>query len=328
MSKRRYLAVGGIVVAAVLLSTLLYTVLGNHSPVITGLQATPEMVSPGGTCQVACNVTGPEGDELSYNWSASGGEITGKGAAVSWTAPRSPGSYNVTVAVTGARSGKATAYRTITVNTPPTIISLVAGASWATPLSSVRLICTASDPDHDALIYEWTADGGDVSGTGAAVNWTAPQAAGAYNITVVVGDGHGGQATGQLSLSVNLGIPPTIEKLVVTPVANKYLRNSATAGCDFDVYMNKEYTIECVASNASGELFYQWSCTDGEASGQGQRITWIAPDKLSTGTVPVKVTVTVTVHNEIGNSIARSVVFHMASCTCGSWPLKSGEVLF
>jgi hypothetical protein len=317
MSKRRYLVVGGIVVAAVLLSTLLYTVLGNHSPVITGLQATPEMVSPGGTCQVACNVTGLEGDELSYNWSASGGEITGKGAAVTWTAPRSPGSYNVTVVVTGARSGKATAYRTITVNTPPTIISLVAGASWATPLSSVRLICAASDPDGDALTYEWTADGGDVSGTGAAVNWTAPQAAGAYNITVAVSDGHGAEATGKLSLSVNLGIPPTIEDLIVTAPEsrkNPYLRRDGVAGCDYEVYQTKQYNIECTTSDTSSELVYQWSCDGGEISGEGSNITWTAPS--TPGDKSLTATVMVTVSDVVGNSVSESIVFYVSYCTC------------
>jgi len=328
MTKRRYLVVGGIIVAAVLLSTLLYTVLGNHGPVITGLQATPETVSPEGTCQVACNATGPDGDELSYNWSASGGKITGEGATIVWTAPGSVGSYNITVTVSDSGGAEAKDYRTITVNNPPTISSLIANASWTIPSGTLQMTCTASDADHDALTYEWTADGGDISGGGTGADWTAPEAVGAYDITVVVRDGHGGEAIGRLSLSVNLGIPPTIEKLVVTPINNKYLRNSAVAGCDFDAYMNKEYTIECVAANISSDLSYAWSCTDGQTSGQGEMITWTAPDKLSTATVSIKATVTVTVCDETGNSIARSVVFHMASCTCGSWPLKSGEVLF
>jgi hypothetical protein len=327
VSKRRYLIVGGIVVAAALLSTLLYTVLGDHGPVIAGLQAEPGRVSSGATCQVVCNATGHRGDELSYSWSASGGETAGKGATVTWTAPQSAGSYNITVVVADRRGGKATAYTTITVDNPPTILGLVASADWTIPEGTIRLTCAAEDADGDVLSYEWAAEGGDISGTGAAVNWTAPQVTGAYNITVVVRDSYDGEATGKLTLSVNLGIPPTIEKLVVTPIGNKYLRNSAVAGCDFDVYMNKEYAIDCIASNASGELSYQWSCADGETSGQGQTITWIAPDKLSTA-VPIKVTVTVTVCDEVGNSIARSVVFRMASCTCGSWPLKSGEVLF
>ena len=325
MNKRRYLIVGGIIVAAALLSTLLYTVLGNHGIVIAGLQAQPELVSPGATCQVVCNATGPKGDELSYSWSASGGEITGKGAVVTWMAPQSAGSYHITVVVADDRGAKATAYTGIVVDSPPSISNLMASANWTTPEGTIRLTCAAEDADGDVLSYEWAAQGGDISGTGGAVNWTAPQATGAYDITVVVKDSYDGEATGRLSLSVNLGIPPTIEKLVVTPVGNKYLRNSAVAGCDFDVYMNKEYTIDCIASNASGGLSYQWSCADGETSGQGQTITWIAPDKLSTA-VPIKVTVTVC--DEVGNSIARSVVFRMASCTCGSWPLKSGEVLF
>jgi len=221
MSKRRYLVVGGIVVAAVLLSTLLYTVLGNHSPVITGLQATPETVSPGGTCQVVCNATGPDSGELSYKWSASGGKIAGGGAAIAWTAPSSVGSYNITVTVSDSRGAEAKDYLTITVNNPPTITSLIADPSWTTPSGTLQMTCTASDADHDVLTYEWTADGGDISGNGVAVNWTAPGATGTYNVTVVVRDSYGSEATGKLSLSVNLGIPPTVESLTVTAAESR-----------------------------------------------------------------------------------------------------------
>jgi hypothetical protein len=330
MNKKRYIVIGGIVVVAVVVSVLLYTMLGNQRPVIASVQAEPQGVAPLGSCQIVCAAADPNGDELSYNWTASGGEITGQGATVTWTAPSSSGSCSVAVEVTDGRGGKVTGQVSITVRTnhPPVITSLVPSANWTTPSGTIQLMCSATDVDHDVLSYEWTVDGGDISGTGAAVNWTAPDEIGVYDITVKVKDGYGGEAVGELGLSVNHDVPPTVEKLVITPVNNIYLRNSTVAGCDFDVYKDKYYTIECVASNASGELSYQWSSTDGELSGEGETVTWISPDKLSTGTVNINATVTVIVSDGAGNSIARSVVFHMASCTCGSWPLKSGEVLF
>jgi len=328
MNKKRYLIIVGIAVAVALLSTLLYTVLGNHGPVITSLVAKPERVPPRGSCQIVCNATDPNGYELSYNWSASGGKITGEGATVTWTAPGSAGFYNVTVTVSDSHGAKAKDYRTITVDNPPTITSLIADTGWTTPSGTVQVTCTASDPDHDVLGYEWTAGGGSISSTGAVVNWTAPPEVGAYNITVVVSDSYGGEVTRSVSIFVDLGIPPTIEKLIITPIGNIYLRKSSTPGCNFDVYQTKKYDIECVASDTSSQVSYNWSCNDGEISGQGQTITWTAPAKLSTGTVSVDVTVTVTVSDDVGNSIAKNVVFHMASCTCGSWPLKSGEILF
>ena len=114
-------------------------------------------------------------------------------------------------------------------NKPPTITSLVANADWTTPSGSLQVTCDASDPDGDELSYEWTATGGDISGTGAVVNWTAPQEVGIYNVTVVVKDGHGREDTRFVPLSVATRQPPTIEDLLVTAKEHKYLK-TITAG--------------------------------------------------------------------------------------------------
>jgi hypothetical protein len=313
MSKKRYLMIVGIVAAAVLLSILFYTMLANHQPAITSLAAEPERVTPRGRCRIVCNATDPDGDALSYNWSADGGEITGEGATVNWTAPFSGGSYNVTVTVIDGRGGEVTDYVTMTVraNRPPTINSLVADADWTLPSGSIQVTCDASDRDGDELSYEWTASGGDISGTGAVVNWTAPQEVGTCNVTVVVTDGYGGEDTWSVILSVATDTPPTIEDLIVTAKEPKYLKESSTAGCDYDVWKTKEYYIECVASNTSGQLVYDWSCDDGEISGEGSTISWTAPNKTS-----VKITLTVIVSDAAGNSVGKNIVFHVPSCAC------------
>jgi hypothetical protein len=315
MNRRRYLIIVAIVAAAVALLILFYTMLANHPPVISSLTAEPEKVVCLGSCQIVCNATAPNGNELSYNWSPNAGTITGEGAAVTWTAPLSPGSYNVTVTVTDGRGVEATDYVTIpvTINRPPIITSLVADAAWTTPSGNLQVTCNATDPDGDELGYEWTTDGGNISGTGAAVNWTAPQEAGAYNLTVVVTDGWGGEDTKFVTLSVARGTPPTIENLIVTPKGHIYLRKS-TAGGDYDVWKNKEYDIQCQVTDTSGEVSYTWSCTDGEISGEGSNITWTAPNKAS-----VRVKVTVIVSDAAGNSVANNIVFTVPSCSCGSW---------
>ena len=330
MNRKRYLVIIGIVAAAALISILLYTMLANHGLAIRSLKAEPEGVSPLGSSQIVCNVTALHGNELSYNWSASGGTITGEGATVTWTAPLSAGSYNVTVTVTDSRGSEVTKEVTIEVraNEPPTITSLVANAHWTTPSGNLEVTCNATDPDGDTLTYEWTTTGGKISGTGAAVNWTASQAAGAYNITVVVKDGYGGEDTRFVTLTVAHSTPPTIKKLVVTPNGHIYLRKSTAVGSDCDVWTNKEYDIECVASNTSGELVYDWSCTAGNISGEGSTITWTSPNEKSTSTISVDVIVTVIVSDAAGNSVAKNIVFHIPSCSCGSWELKSLEIPF
>jgi hypothetical protein len=317
MNKKRGLIIVVVVVAAVLLAILFDTMLANHRPIITSLEAQADWTAPLNSIRVTCNASDPDGDKLSYNWSASGGNISGTGAAINWIAPPSIGSYDVTVTVTDGRGGEDMDKVTVTVraNTPPIITSLIADADWTSPSGSLQVTCNASDPDGDELSYEWTATGGNITGTGAVVNWTAPEGVGIYDVTVVVSDGHGGEATRSVILSVALGTPPTIEDLIVRPKGHIYLRKS-TAGGDYDVWITKEYDIECVASNTSGELVYDWSCTGGVISGEGSTITWTAPNERS-----VTVTVTVTVSDVAGNSVAKNIVFTVPSCSCGSWGL-------
>jgi hypothetical protein len=248
---------------------------------------------------------------------------------VNWTAPDLLGSYNVTVTVTDGRGEEVTKQIAIQVRAdrPPTISSLVADADWTTPSGTIQITCAASDPDGDELTYEWTATAGGISGTGAVVNWTAPQEVGVYSITVVVKDSHDSEDTMFVPLSINLATPPTVEKLVVTPIENIYLRDCTAAACDFDVWKTREYDIECIASG-NGEVFYDWSCTDGGISGTGSNITWTAPNKQSTSTVSVDATLTVIVSDDAGNTLVKNIVFHVPTCTCGSWGLKSGEISF
>ena len=42
----------------------------NEPPEITSLTADPAVLAPGGTSQLACSATDPEGDPVSYSWSA------------------------------------------------------------------------------------------------------------------------------------------------------------------------------------------------------------------------------------------------------------------
>jgi hypothetical protein len=314
MNRKRYILIVGIVVAAALFSILFHGMLANNQPVIASLEADSEIVLPQGSCQITCNATDPDGDGLSYEWWTNAGEITGEGATVTWTAPRFAGSYNITVTVTDGRGGEVTDYVTISprANTAPTISSVTADADWTAPSGSLRVTCDASDRDGDDLTYDWAATGGDISGTGAAVDWIAPQTVGTYNLTVVVRDGRGGGDMREVLLSVSPGTPPTIEDLIANAEELKYLKESSIPGCDYDVWKTKEYYIECIVTDASGELVYDWSCDGGEISGEGSTITWIAPNQSS-----VDVTVTVIVSDAAGNKVGKNLVLHVPSCACG-----------
>ena len=308
MNRKRYLVITVIVVAAVLLAILLDAMLANHLPAITSLKAEPERVTPLGFCQIVCTAADHDGDELSYNWSASGGEINDEGATVTWTAPNSVGSHNVTVTVTDGRGGEVMSYVIIEVraNRPPTITSLVADADWTTPSGSIQVTCTASDPDDDKLNYEWTATAGDITSTGPEVIWTAPAEVGIYYVTVSVTDDHGSSATDSLSISVATEQPPIIEELVVT-AEHCYLK---TYSWGYKVGKEQEYQIECTTEDTGVELSYNWLCEDGTISGGGSVITWTAPDEYLENT-----TVTVVVSDITVNMVRKSVALNVVSCS-------------
>ena len=315
MNKERYLVIIVIVAAIVLISILVYTVLANHPPAITSLEAEPERVISPGSCQIVCNASDRDGDELSYNWAASIGEINEEGATVNWTTPYASGSYKaiVIVTVTDGRGGEVLSQVTIEVrdNNPPQINSLIADAVWILPSGSLNLTCDASDPDGDELSYEWTATGGDVTGTGAVVIWTAPEEVGVYQVAVVVTDGNGSSATKTLYPSVATGQPPIIEALLVTKdrYGHCYLRAYFWG---YKVGMGQKYDIECIVSDTSGGVSYNWSCDGGkisEFSEDGSMITWTAPNTSG------YVTVTVIVSDIAGNMAGKNIILNVVVCS-------------
>jgi len=308
MNRKRLPIVIGIVIAVVALVIMIDTLVANHRPAIAGLEA-PNRVLPSGRCQIVCNARDRDGDVLTYDWSTSAGNITGEGANVTFTAPDSEGSSNITVVVTDGRGGVATRQLTIAVraNKAPTIASLTAEAVWTTPSSAIRVTCNASDPDGDELSYRWSATGGDISGTGSVIRWKAPKALGIYYITVIAEDGHGASATKTVFVSVAKQEPPTIQALNVDKerYGHCYLLQYSWG---YKVGKGQKYDIQCIASG-TGELVYQWSCDGGEISGEGSLVTWTAPD------ASCYVTITVIVSDGVGNMMAKNVLFQVVPCS-------------
>ena len=176
----------------------------NQSPVISSLTASEEQIAPAGICQVECIASDPDEDELSYIWSASGGDIDGEGSVVTWIAPDAPGAYTITVEVTDGRGGEATTRLTINtaINHPPVIDSLTTEWQRVRKAATSTIECIASDPDGDELSYIWSVDGGNISGEGHVVTWVAPNAYGIYTVTVTVTDGRDGEASESISIEV------------------------------------------------------------------------------------------------------------------------------
>ncbi|NOU46947.1 MAG: hypothetical protein HOO86_07795 [Bacteroidales bacterium] len=89
-----------------------------------------------------------------------------------------------------------------TTNSNPVVSGVVVNPSSVNANGSVSVNVTATDANNDPLTYAYTVTGGAITGTGAAVTWTAPSAPGAHSVTVAVSDGKGGTASGNGALTV------------------------------------------------------------------------------------------------------------------------------
>jgi hypothetical protein len=88
-------------------------------------------------------------------------------------------------------------------NHAPVAFAITPATSIVAPGSTVPLQATCTDSDGDPLTYSWSAaGGGSISGTGASVVYTAPNADGLYPVGLTVSDERGATATGAASVAV------------------------------------------------------------------------------------------------------------------------------
>lgn len=71
----------------------------NHPPTISSLTANPSSVDISQSTTITCTASDQDGDTLTYNWTKTGGTITGSGSTVTWTAPSTVGTYTITCTV-------------------------------------------------------------------------------------------------------------------------------------------------------------------------------------------------------------------------------------
>lgn len=281
----------------------------NLVPVIIGLTAATDRISPFDLCVVECKAVDEDGDPLTYTWSSAQGEVYGEGASIEWGAPDSEGLFRLSVTVDDGRGGTADSSTSLRVKTnyAPAVFSMTSNADWVVPEGSCYVSCVAEDDDGDKISYEWTATGGEFFGEGSAAIWVAPETAGSYWITVWARDTYGGETRRATPISVTFAEPPRLGEFVVTPNETDMLRKE---GDSWSIFRGRACTIECVVEEGDGPFTYEWSVDQGVLKADGAIATWEAPESK------VSATIVVTVSDIHGNGASGSVLIYVQTCTC------------
>jgi large repetitive protein len=140
-------------------------------------------------------------------------------------------------------------------NRPPTVRASADPLSGNTPLD-VRFSAEGTDPDGDALVYEWDfGDGASAFGAQATHRYLA---AGNYAATVTVTDPDGATATATVQVSVSGNRAPSVTLTAAPQSGTAPLRVRFTAdGSDPD----------------GGSLRYSYDFGDGSSAQDGRRQT-------------------------------------------------------
>lgn len=150
---------------------------------------------------------------LNYTWTATGGNIVGTGPNVRWDpSGLAPGQYTISATADDARGGTDSASAQVTVQpkpAPPPTMSCSVDRATVQAGEKVNVTASVNDQTGTALTYQWQANAGQISGSGASVQLdTTGLAAGNYTITGRVQNGRGGAADCTATVGVQVPPPP------------------------------------------------------------------------------------------------------------------------
>lgn len=178
----------------------------NHPPRIKSLSSVKSIVAIGDSTKIFCTAVDNDNEPLTYEWSASGGSISGTGPSVTWLTGSTPGNYFIKCIVSDNNGGIISDSIFIDavefINYPPVIEKIIAHPRKIHIGSNSNIYCISLDPDGDSLIYNWFAAFGTITGNDTSIIWTAPNNPGNYSVVCSVNDGRGGIAVDSIIVSV------------------------------------------------------------------------------------------------------------------------------
>ena len=262
----------------------------KHEPPIVTLAVSPQEIVQGEKATARANVVIPEGATIKYDWTSTGGKLTGSGDTVTFDSTGvTPGKYTITTTVSDDYGHSVPASADITVNKlylPPTVSCSVDQSSIMVG-ESATVRATANSPDGSPLTYAWTVNGETQAASSPTFTFGSQgRQPGNYTIGVTVN-------TGKFTASCTSAV--TIRELPIPPPTIQ----CQTPTVDIESGGTADLRVVATAERATPTV--TWTATGGTVTGSGQTATFNGAG-LSAGTY----TVTATVDNGVGGR---------ASCT-------------
>jgi outer membrane protein OmpA-like peptidoglycan-associated protein len=190
----------------------------NHPPV-AACAVTPASIVAGSSDAVSLhvNASDPDGDPLTYSYTATGGAIEGTGADARWNpSGLAAGTYTATAKVDDGKGGTASCSADLKVEPkphhPPTV-SCSTDRSPINPGEKTGITATGNSPDGLPLTYSYSAAAGQVAGDGAKATFDSTGLApGSYPVKCAVSDGQP-DGTAESSTNVEVKEPPQVKQL-------------------------------------------------------------------------------------------------------------------
>ncbi len=285
---------------------------GNRFPVCSGISG-PGTVHIGSVSQYTANASDPDGDNLTYSWSAPSGTFNPNNQRiVNWTAPITTGTVVLTANISDGRGGTTSCTRSVNVRNLLPSCS-ISGPSSVDERSVTNFTASGSDPTGGTLSFTWSAS--PLAGLfypyqGQSVNWTAPNVtsnqSNTINVDVSSTSGFQNNCTKPITI-IEVNRPPECGQIggpteVYAPGDGEENRVSYFVKNPID-----ESQKGCTDPDGD-TLTYSWNLnppdTGGIFSGSGFTADWSVSSTVSAD----QRTVSVTVSDGKGGSVSRSLL--------------------
>jgi hypothetical protein len=278
----------------------------NRGPVITSLVVSRSSVEPGGFVDVQATAMDPDGEVLTFTWSAASGAFDSTSSTrARWTAPQVTGTVQLTLSVAdpsgastsisfpivveGAGFGEAEVF--VRFNSWPQVVSMTGAPTHVTVGRAVAVSAQATDSDGapGTLAYTWTAScaGTWANASSASASFTPTALPGSATcdnceLRVRVQDGRGGEGLGRLGICVGTPTDPSFP-----PRLSNAYQSTRSASAGTTILFRVQAT-----DPEGGALTFAWESNVGTLAAPSgdagsSTVVWTAPTCVDAQVTPV-----------------------------------------